>query len=242
MEHHSPPMSQEAKTTIADVVRWAHELARLHARIAPHFARPEPRRRALAYLQGILSETSRKNGWQLSEHAREATPYGMQRLLSQAVWDADMVRDDLRTYALEQLGTHDAILAIDETSFPKAGNHSAGVGKQYCGTTGQVQNCQVGVFLDDKWSRNRRCYATREQEDEGQVKPGPLPTESPKRSPRRPFAGRVQFAAACVHANVCRSLHRVPDSRCRLRTPDPAESRPRRRKGTMGVPAREAQP
>jgi SRSO17 transposase len=147
MEHHSPPMSQEAKTTIADVVRWAHELARLHARIAPHFARPEPRRRALAYLQGILSETSRKNGWQLSEHAREATPYGMQRLLSQAVWDADMVRDDLRTYALEQLGTHDAILAIDETSFPKAGNHSAGVGKQYCGTTGQVQNCQVGVFL-----------------------------------------------------------------------------------------------
>ena len=147
MEHYSPPISQAAKTTIADVVRWAHELARVHARIAPHFARPEPRRRALAYLQGILSETSRKNGWQLSEHAREATPYGMQRLLSQAVWDADMVRDDLRTYALEQLGTHDAVLAIDETSFPKAGNHSAGVGKQYCGTTGQVQNCQVGVFL-----------------------------------------------------------------------------------------------
>ena len=74
-------------------------------------------------------------------------------------------------------------------------------------------------------------YATREQEDEEQVKPGPLPTESPKRSPMRPFAGRVQFAAACVHANVCRGLHRVPDSRCRVRTPDPAESRPRRRKG-----------
>jgi SRSO17 transposase len=89
----------------------------LHARIAPHFARPEPRRRALAYLQGILSSIERKNGWQLAEHAREATPYGMQRLLAHAVWDADLVRDDVRTYVLEQLGSQDAILAIDETSF-----------------------------------------------------------------------------------------------------------------------------
>ena len=116
MEYHSPSISQEAKTTITDVVLWAYELARVHARIAPHFARPEPRRRALAYLQGILSSIERKNGWQLAEHAREATPYGMQRLLSQAVWDADLVRDDVRVYALEQLGTDDAILAIDETS------------------------------------------------------------------------------------------------------------------------------
>lgn len=147
MKHHSSTIPQAAKTTIADVVRWAYELARVHARIAPLFARAEPRRRALAYLQGILSETSRKNGWQLAEHAREATPYGMQRLLSQAVWDVGLVRDELRAYALEHLGMDDAILAIDETSFPKAGTHSAGVGKQYCGTTGQVQNCQVGVFL-----------------------------------------------------------------------------------------------
>ena len=151
-----------SKTTPSDVCKWADALTRFHARLAPRFARPEPRRRALSYLQGILSATERKNGWQLAEQAREATPYGMQRLLSQAVWDEHGVRDDLRAYALEQLGTHDAILAIDETSFPKAGNKSAGVGKQYCGTTGQVQNCQVGVFVDDKWSRNRRCYATRE--------------------------------------------------------------------------------
>jgi SRSO17 transposase len=71
----------------------------------------------------------------------------MQRLLSQAVWDTDGVRDDLRCYALEQLGQESAILAIDETSFPKQGKKSAGVGMQYCGTTGQVENCQVGVFL-----------------------------------------------------------------------------------------------
>ncbi len=147
MKHRPLTLSQEPGTTITDVVRWAQDLNRLHARIAPRFARPEPRRRALAFLRGILSQVERKNGWQLAEHAREATPYGMQRLLSSAVWDVERVRDELRAYALEQLGTQEAVLAIDETSFPKAGHHSAGVGTQYCGTTGQVENCQVGVFL-----------------------------------------------------------------------------------------------
>ena len=136
-----------AKTTPTQVVQWAQALTHLHSRIAPRFARPQPRRRALLYLQGLLSESPRKNGWQLAEQAREATPYGMQRLLSCAVWDTDGVRDDLRSYALEQLGQQSAILVIDETSFPKRGKKSAGVGLQYCGTTGQVENCQVGVFL-----------------------------------------------------------------------------------------------
>ena len=147
MTHAQHIISEESTTTVADVWRWAKTLEKLHARIAPHFARPEPRRRALAYLQGILSETSRKNGWQLAEQAGECTPYGMQRLLSSAVWNVERVRDELRAYVLEQLGTDQAIVAIDETSFPKAGRKSAGVGNQYCGTTGHVQNCQVGVFL-----------------------------------------------------------------------------------------------
>lgn len=147
MKHFVLTISQETKTTVADVVRWTQELDRLHARLAPRFARPEPRRRALAFLHGILSTTSRKNGWQLAEHAREARPDGMQRLLSSAVWDTDGVRDDLRTYTLEHLGKQSAIAVIDETSFPKQGKKSAGVGVQYCGTTGQVENCQVGVFL-----------------------------------------------------------------------------------------------
>src|SRR2546428_122955 len=144
---HQDLISKETKTTVTDVVRWTQELDRLHARIAPRFARPEPRRRALAFLHGILSNTSRKNGWQLAEHAREARPDGMQRLLSSTVWDTDGVRDDLCTYALEHLGNQSAIMVIDETSFPKQGKKSAGVGVQYCGTTGQVENCQVGVFL-----------------------------------------------------------------------------------------------
>jgi len=118
------------KTTSAEVCGWVQTLWCLHARLAPRFARPEPHHRALAYLQGILSNTSRKNGWQLAEHAGETRPDGMQRLLSSAVWETDGVRDDLRSYAIEKLGGASAILAIDETSFPKRGKKSAGVGLQ----------------------------------------------------------------------------------------------------------------
>ncbi|HEU5380662.1 MAG TPA: IS701 family transposase [Ktedonobacteraceae bacterium] len=135
------------KTTFAEVWRWGQELEHLHARIAPRFARPEPRRRALAYLKGIVSSVERKNGWHLAEHAGEARPDGMQRLLNSAVWDADLVRDDLRTYILERLGDPHAVLIIDETSMRKRGKKSAGVSKQHCGTTGHLENCQVGVFL-----------------------------------------------------------------------------------------------
>jgi SRSO17 transposase len=138
----------EAETTTAEIVQWVQALMDLHTRIAPRFARPEPCRRALAYLQGLMSDIERKNGWQLAEHAREGTPYGMQRLLSQAVWDDDLVRDDLRDYVYEHLNAQWAILVIDETSFPKRGNKSAGVQVQYCGTTGHIENCQVAVFLD----------------------------------------------------------------------------------------------
>src|SRR2546423_7320164 len=135
------------KPTILEVWKWGKELERLHARIAPRFARPEPRRRALAYLQGIVSSVERKNGWHLAEHAGEGRPDGMQRLLNSAVWDADLVRADLCIYILEQLGDPKAILVIDETSVRKRGKKSAGVATQHCGTTGQLENCQVGVFL-----------------------------------------------------------------------------------------------
>jgi hypothetical protein len=147
MKYSQYTIPEGAQTTFVEVWRWGQELERLHARIAPRFARPEPRRRALAYLQGIVSAIERKNGWQLAEHAGEARPDGMQRLLNSAAWDADLVRDDLRAYVLEQLGDPQAILVIDETSFRKRGKKSAGVAKQHCGTTGSLENCQVGVFL-----------------------------------------------------------------------------------------------
>jgi SRSO17 transposase len=131
-------------TTLAEVGRWAQELFPLHARLAPRFTRPEPRRRALRYLQGILSETARTNGGPLAEHAREGSPDGLQRLLSDAVWDTDGVREDLRAYAVAHLGQESAILVIEETSVPKHGNKSAGVGLQYCGTTGKARKLSGG--------------------------------------------------------------------------------------------------
>jgi SRSO17 transposase len=144
-KHHSTPVG--SKTTINDVISWGAELRSLHTRLAPYFARPEPRHRSLLYLQGILSDVARKNGWQLAEQAGESRPDGMQRLLTNAVWDENGVRDELRTYVLAHLRDPYAVVAIDETSFPKRGNQSAGVAHQYCGTTKQVENCQVGVFL-----------------------------------------------------------------------------------------------
>ncbi len=147
------------KTTFVEVWRWGQELERLHARIAPRFARREPRRRALAYLKGIVSDTARKNGWQLAEHAGEARPDGMQRLLNSAVWDADPVRDDLRTYILERLGDPHAVIVIDETSFRKRGKKSAGVARQHGGTTGRLENCQVGVFLCQNFEKSLLCLS-----------------------------------------------------------------------------------
>lgn len=131
----------------ATVQRWAADLQALHARIAPRFRRAEPRRRALAYLRGLLSPVERKNGWQLAEQAGEATPDGMQRLLAAADWDADAVRDDLRAYVVEQLADPDGVAVVDETGFLKKGTKSAGVQRQYSGTAGRVENCQIGVFL-----------------------------------------------------------------------------------------------
>src|SRR5260370_7228635 len=139
--------SSELKTTAKDVGRWAMELRHLHARIAPFFARPEPRHRSLLYLQGILSDVARKNGWQLAEQAGEKRPDGMQRLLTSAVWDEGRVRDELRKYVLQRLGDPHAIVAIDETSFPNRGDKSPGVAQQYCGSTNQVETFQLGAFL-----------------------------------------------------------------------------------------------
>jgi SRSO17 transposase len=132
---------------IEEVQAWAAGLEALHARIAGRFARAEPRRRVLAYLRGLLGNVTRKNGWQLAEHAGERTPDGMQRLLATADWDPDRVRDDLRAYVVEHLGDPSAVLVADETGFLKKGTTSVGVQRQYSGTAGKVDNCQLGVFL-----------------------------------------------------------------------------------------------
>ena len=132
---------------VVEVARWAEGIEQVYRCIAGRFRRPEPRRRVLDYLRGLLSPVERKNGWQLAEQAGDATPYGVQRLLSTYIWDADLVRDDLRDYVVEHLGDADGVLVVDETGFLKKGNKSAGVQRQYSGTAGRIENCQIGVFL-----------------------------------------------------------------------------------------------
>ena len=134
-------------TTQADSVGWADKLGGLVERIAPRFVRAEPRRRAAAYLRGLLAPVERKNGWQLAEAAGDRTPDAVQDFLSRMRWNADAVRDDLQAYAIEQFGDADAVLVLDETGFLKKGSKSAGVARQYSGTAGRIENAQIGVFL-----------------------------------------------------------------------------------------------
>jgi len=130
---------------VVDLV--AAELDRVHERIGGRFARAEPRARVREYVSGLVAGLERKNGWTLAERAGEAGPDGMQRLLRRADWDVDGVRDDVRGYVVEQLGGRDGVLICDETGFLKKGDRSAGVQRQYSGTAGRTENCQVGTFL-----------------------------------------------------------------------------------------------
>ncbi len=122
-------------------------LDELADRLAPRFVRAEAHRRAVAYLRGLLAPVERKNGWQLAEAAGDRTPDGVQDFLSRMRWDAEAVRDDLRSYVVEHLGDPEAVLVLDATGFVKKGTKSVGVQRQYSGTAGRIENCQIGAFL-----------------------------------------------------------------------------------------------
>src|SRR5207247_3318828 len=119
----------------------------LYERMAPRIARSETREGVKSYLRGLLSPIERKNGWQLAEEAGLPTPYAMQYLLNRAVWESDELRDQLQAYVREMLAGPDGMLVIDETGFLKKGKKSVGVQRQYSGTAGRIENCQIGVFL-----------------------------------------------------------------------------------------------
>jgi SRSO17 transposase len=140
------------RPTAEQVAAWAGELTAVAERIGRHFARSEPRQRAANYIRGLLGDAQRKNGWQLAEQLGDPTPDGVQHLLARADWDADAVRDELLGYVRERLGHPDGVLIVDETGFLKKGTKSVGVARQYSGTAGRIENCQIGVFLG---------YATR---------------------------------------------------------------------------------
>jgi SRSO17 transposase len=132
---------------LLDVQVWNVYWAQLERRIAPVFARSDAHKRAMTYLAGLLSPAERKNSWQLAEISGDPNPYGFQHLLGRADWDAEALRDRLRSYVTDYLADSDAVGVIDETGFLKKGRHSAGVARQYSGTAGRIENCQIGVFL-----------------------------------------------------------------------------------------------
>jgi SRSO17 transposase len=143
-QEQGPAPADLALETVREWTLWLTEVERW---LMPHFARREARRHAWAYIRGLLSPVERKNGWQLAEVNGDATPYGLQHLLGRACWDAAAVREDLRSYLVESMGDPQAVLGLDETGFLKKGQQSAGVARQYSGTAGRIENCQIGVFL-----------------------------------------------------------------------------------------------
>ncbi|OLT27364.1 transposase [Nocardiopsis sp. CNR-923] len=130
-----------------DVVAWRAGLDELFDHLAGCFGRVESRRWARAYLTGLLAPVERKNGWQLAEAAGATRPTGIQHFVDRSRWDADAVRDQVRSYVARALAGPQGVLVVDETGFCKKGHLSAGVQRQYSGTAGRVENCQLGVFL-----------------------------------------------------------------------------------------------
>jgi SRSO17 transposase len=146
-EEYTERSSSAKQEELSIMSQGAQVLAELSARIAPRFGRAEVRNRVDRYLRGLLASVERKNGWQLAEELGDPNAHGVQRLLAEADWDEEAVRDDLRAYVIDHLGEAEGILAVDETGFVKKGKKSAGVARQYSGTAGRRENSQIGVFL-----------------------------------------------------------------------------------------------
>ena len=136
---------------------WSEGFEALADRVGPRFFRRDLRKRAVGYVRGLLGSVDRKNSWQLAEAIGDASPHGIQRLLDRSRWDADAVRDEVMRYARAHLLTQDeaGVLIVDETGFLKKGDKSVGVQRQYSGTAGRIENCQIGVFLALLGSRGR---------------------------------------------------------------------------------------
>ena len=132
---------------LSELDKWADEFEAFHSRFSSLYGRREVQEQAVKYLQGLVSPVERKNGWQLAEAVGDKRPDATQRLLYKTKWDAEAVRDALQRFVIEGFGDAEGIGVVDETGFLKKGVKSAGVQRQYSGTAGKVENCQLGVFL-----------------------------------------------------------------------------------------------
>ena len=189
------PQTVDPKT----VRSWTEELDAVGERIAPHFLRSELRRRAQAYLRGLLSGAERMNSWQLAEVAGNATPYGIQHLLGRANWDADAVRDELRSDVVERLADDESVLVVDETGFIKKGIRASGSSASTPAPSARGRTARWGCFWptlpsEAKPSSTGSCICPRNGPRIRSVVSGP---EYPRRSgcapsptlPRRCFRG-----------------------------------------------------
>ena len=140
-------MLDDDVVSCSDLRDWSVEFDSLTSRVASLFGHPKSRLHSRQYLEGLLAPIERKNGWAIAEHVGEKEPKAIQRFLNLTAWDADDLRDLNLDYALENLGDSEAILIADPTGFAKKGKKSAGVQRQYSGTLGRVDNCQIGTFL-----------------------------------------------------------------------------------------------
>jgi len=141
------PRKTELACPLSPGVVWEALFEEMCECIEPVFGRSETRERAKHYIRGLLSPIERKNGWQLAEELGELNPFSIQYLLNRARWDAEELRDKLFAYVCEKFRDENGVSAMDETGFIKKGDKSVGVQRQYSGTAGRVENCQIGVFL-----------------------------------------------------------------------------------------------
>jgi SRSO17 transposase len=146
----------------ADLAVWDREFDALGERIIPLFYRPESQEHAVQYMRGLLSPLQRKNGWTIAEFAGEKEPKALQRFLNLTPWSADLMRDLVRDYSMERFADPRGVLIADPTGFAKKGSKSAGVQRQYSGTLGRVDNCQIGTFLAYANRRGDRVLIDRE--------------------------------------------------------------------------------
>ena len=157
----APLLRYDGAVTPDDLDTWNRELASLLARAAPLFYRTESRRHAEQYLRGLLAPLQRKNGWTIAEYVGETEPKALQRFLNLTPWNVDKLLELNREYAMEHLKSDSAILVADPSGFAKKGGKSVGVQRQYSGTLGRIDNCQIATFLAYVTPRRDRVLLDR---------------------------------------------------------------------------------
>jgi DDE superfamily endonuclease len=228
-------------TWSGSLLPWEQELTAFKAQLSSAFGRAELRRSASAFIDGLLSGVARKTGWQLAEQAGLERPYRLQSLLGRSSWQADRLRDLVRTDVLATLGDAGGVLVVDETGFLKKGMHSVGVARQYSGTAGRVENCQVGVFVAyaSRFGQaliDRRLYLPEAWANDAARRRGAAVPETVAFQTKPAIAAEMIAAGArcrrtlCVRAGGCALRGRLPHpshaggTPAALRAGDPIQS------------------